>query len=106
MRFPVSERESHKETLVHLLLAFRHRLQRLLFLMHLLILGHVGLIAEVVKVARVGLRVQLGDKGSARLAEAGPVYLGKVVVREYVLNIGETAGAGLDAAVRVLAVSP
>jgi hypothetical protein len=48
--------------------------------MHLLVFSHVGLIAEVVKVAGVGLGVEFRDEGGTLLTEASPIDLGEVSV--------------------------
>ena len=93
----IPECKSNKQSLVHLVITLGHLLQRPLLVVHLLVLGHVGLATKVVKVARVRLRVQLGDEGCAGLTEDLPVHLSKVVVREDILDIVEAPGAGLNA---------
>lgn len=88
----MTESKPHKQRLPHRALAIRHALQRSLLIMHLLVLCHVRLVAEVVKVARVGLGVEFGHKGRALRAQGGPVYFGKVLVRVDGLDVGEAFG--------------
>lgn len=97
----MTESESDKETLAHWVIAVRHGLERRLFIVDLLVLGHVGLVAEVVEVAGVGLRVQLGDEGRTGGSEGLPVYLGEVLVVVDVLDVREALGARVDASVIV-----
>lgn len=92
----VAEGEADKETLAHLVFAVRHVFEGLLLVVHFLVLGHVGLVGEVVKVAGISLRVQLGDKWRSCLAQGIPFHLGKVVVFVDILNIREAARAGVD----------
>jgi hypothetical protein len=63
---------------------------------HLLVLGHVSFIGEIVKVAGVCLRVELGDKGGSLSTQRGPIDLGKVLMRVDGLNRRETLGFGGD----------
>lgn len=92
-RLAVAECEADEERLAHLLLAISHGLERLLLVVDFLVLGHIGFVGEVVEVAGVGLRVQLGDKGRTGLAQGGPVYFGKVVVVVDVLDVGEATAS-------------
>lgn len=85
----VPEREADKETLAHLFLALGHAFQGLLLVVDLFILGHVGIVAKVVKVAGIRLRVQLWHEGRSGLAQRLPVNLGEVVVGEDVLDLAE-----------------
>ena len=48
------KRKADEKTLAHLLLSLSHALECLLLVVHLLVLGHVGLVAEVIEVARIG----------------------------------------------------
>lgn len=93
----MAECESHKQSPVHLLIAVGHGLESLLLLVNFLVLGHVGLIGKVVEVAGVGLRVQLGNKGGASLAEGLPLDFGKVLVIIDVFDITEATASGVDA---------
>lgn len=68
-RLTVAEREADEEALAHLFLAIRHGLERLLLIMDLLVLGHVSLVAKVVKVASICLRVQLGHEWRSGLPQ-------------------------------------
>lgn len=91
-RLAVPEREADEEALAHLFLTLGHVLQRGLFVVHLLVLGHVGVVAEIVKVAGVCLRVQLRDKRCPRLPQCVPIHFGKVLVFVDILNVGKTLG--------------
>ena len=93
----VAEGETNEEAFAHLVLAVGHGLESLLLLMHLLVLGHVSLVAEIVKVTSIRLRVQLGDEGRLGLAQRRPVHLGEVLVLINVLDVREPTGAGVDA---------
>lgn len=93
----VAKRKADKEALAHRVVAIRHRLERLLLLVYLLVLGHVGLVAKVVKVARIRLRVELGHKRRARLTQRGPVHFGKVLVVVNIFNICKASHARVDA---------
>lgn len=92
----VSERESDKETLAHFIFTFGHCLERLLFLMDLLVLGHVSFIGEVVEVTSICLRVQLRNKRCASLAEGLPADLGKVLMGVDILNVREASRPRVD----------
>lgn len=92
------ERKAHKQRLIHRLLAIRHRLQSVLLIVHLLVFGHIGLVREVVEVARVGLGVELWDEWCALGAQLVPVYFGEVLVRVDVFDGGEALGFGGDEA--------
>lgn len=87
----MAEREADKEALAHLLLTISHTLERLLLIVDFFILGHVGLVAEVVKIAGVRLRVQLRDEGCSSLPQSVPLHLGEVLVVVDVLDVGEAA---------------
>lgn len=100
-RFAVSEREPDKEALAHLIVTISHRLKSCLLVVDLLVLGHVGFVAEVVKVPGIRLRVQLRDEGRPGLAQASPVDFCEVLVVVDVLNIGKAPGARVDASVEV-----
>lgn len=88
--------KADKQALPHLLVAIGHVLERLLLVVHFLVLGHVGLAAEVVKVAGVGLGVELGLERGALGPEVGPVHLGKVGVRVDLVDVGEARALGRD----------
>lgn len=102
----VAEREANKEALAHLLFTIRHTLEGLLLVVDLLVLGHVCLVAEVIKVAGVRLRVQLGDEGCAGLAQGLPLDFGEVLVVVDVLDVGEPTAAGVDSPGLVSDMSP
>ena len=97
LSFAVAESEANEQALVHLVLALGHALERHLLLVHLLVLGHVLFVGEVVEVARVRLRVQLGNEGGLGLTENLPVDLGKVLVSADILDVAETLGPRVDA---------
>lgn len=88
----MSERESNERALGHGILTVGHVLERRLLVVHFLVLGHVGLVVEVVEVAGVGLRIQLGDEGRTLLADRWPVDFGKVGVCVDSLDGRETLG--------------
>lgn len=92
----MAERETDEERLVHLIITISHRFQSLLLVMDFFVLGHVGLIREVVEVAGISLRVQLRNERRTGLAESGPVYFGEVVVVVDVLDVGEATASGVD----------
>ena len=96
-RLPVSECEADKETLAHFFFAISHRLQRLLLFVDFFILGHVGLVAEVVEVACVCFRVQLRDEWRSALSQGVPLNFGKILMFVDILDVGESTTAGVDA---------
>lgn len=49
----MSERESDEETLAHLVFTLSHCLKSLLFVMNLLVLGHIGLVGKIIEIARI-----------------------------------------------------
>lgn len=69
------EREANEERFVHGLLAISHVLQCGLLVMDLFILGHIGLVGEIVEVAGIGLGVELWDKWCTLRAEGSPVCI-------------------------------
>lgn len=73
-----------------------------MFVVDLLVLGHVGFVAKVVKVPGIRLRVQLRDEGRPGLAQRSPVDFCEVLVVVDVLNIGKAPGARVDASVEVI----
>lgn len=66
-----------------------------MFIVNFFVFGHVGLVAEIVKVTRVGLRVEFGHEWCALFPEIIPVYFGEVDVRvdlRYTLEAGRFGG--------------
>ena len=60
--------------------------------MDFLIFGHVGLAAKVIKVSRVGLRVEFRHERSTLIPEVIPVDLGKIWVGA---NLGDALETGV-----------
>lgn len=89
----MAECEANEEALAHLIITLCHGLEGLLLLVDLLVLGHVGFTAEIIEVASICFRVQLGNKGRARLPEGRPVDFSKVMVVVDVLDIGEATAS-------------
>lgn len=87
------EGEADKETLAHLFLTLGHVLQGLLLVVDFFVLGHVGIVAKVVEIARIRLRVQLWHERRPGLAQRIPVNLGEIVVGVDILNFTEALGA-------------
>jgi hypothetical protein len=98
-RLAVPECEANEEALAHLVVTLGHGLESLLLVVNLLVLCHVGLVCEVIKVSGVRLRVQLWDKGCAGLAESVPVDFGKVVMSVNIVNIREPARSRVDGSI-------
>lgn len=86
----MSKGEADEKSLVHWFLAICHDLERHLLVMDFLVLGHVSLVAEVVKVAGVGLGVELWHEWRTLGAESLPIDLGKVLVSVDLLDVWET----------------
>ncbi len=101
----MSESEANKERFVHRLLSIRHALKGHLLVVYLLVLSHVGLVAEVVKVSGIGLRVEFWHEWSALGAESGPVNFGEVVVVVDFLDRGKALTLGGNET-RVMLVKP
>ena len=76
----MSESESDKQALAHWVFTVSHLLQCGLFIVNLLVFGHVCFIAEVVKIASISLGVELWDKGSTLGSKSAPINLGEVWV--------------------------
>jgi hypothetical protein len=55
--------------------------------MNLLVLGHISLVAEVIKVACVCLGVKLGHERCTLSSEGGPVNLSKVLMCVNILDV-------------------
>lgn len=85
----VLEGESNEKSLVHRLFTVGHTLERHLLIVHLLILGHISLIAEVVEVAGISLGIELWHEWRTLGAESLPVDLGKVLVPVDLFNVWE-----------------
>lgn len=92
----VAESKSNKERLGHVFFPIRHGLKGLLFLVDLLVLGHVSFVAEVIEVAGIRFRVQLGYERRLGLSQRLPVHFTKVLMFTYVLDVGEALGSGVD----------
>lgn len=95
----VSESKSNKERLGHIIIPVRHGLKGLLFFMDLLVLGHVSFVCEVIKVAGVCFRVQLGYERRLGLSQRDPIHFTKVLVLADILDVGEALGSGVDASI-------
>jgi hypothetical protein len=54
--------------------------------MHLLVLGHIRFVAEVIEIASIGLRVEFRDEWSSLRSESLPIDLGKVLMLIDVLD--------------------
>jgi len=88
----MTEGKADEESLAHLFLSIGHILQSLLFVVYLLVLGHVSLIAEIVEITRICFRIELGDKGCFGLPQRLPVHFSKVLMLEYIFDLRETFG--------------
>lgn len=93
----MSERESDEETLAHLVFTLSHCLESLLFVMNLLVLGHISLVGEIIEIARISFRVQLWYKGRTSLSQNIPFNFSKVVVSIYIFDVREASCARVDA---------
>jgi hypothetical protein len=96
----MTEREADKEALAHLFLTICHGLERLLLIVDFLVLGHVGLVTKVVKVASVCLRVQLRNEWRTSLAQRIPLHLGKVMMVIDILDVVKAACPRVDASIQ------
>lgn len=67
--------------------------------MHLLVFGHVRLITEIIKVASIGLRVELWNEWGSLGAKRCPINFGKVLMRVDFLDVGESLALGCNTAV-------
>ena len=83
----VSEGESDEQALAHGIFPVSHTLKRSLLIMNLLVLGHIGFVAEVIKVASVRLRVELWHERRTLSSKRGPVNLSKVLMRVNFLDV-------------------
>ena len=90
----MAESETDKDALVHLLGSLGHLFERVLLIVHFLVLRHVCLVAEVVKVSSVGLGVEFRYEGRALIAEIGPVDFGEIRVCADLGNGVESGGLG------------
>jgi hypothetical protein len=99
----VAEGEADKKTLAHFVFAIGHVLEGLLFIVDLLVLGHVCFVGEIVKVTCIRLRVELRNKRCLGLPQRVPVNFGKILMVLDILNVGETLGLGVNAPARRLA---
>lgn len=97
----MSKCEADEQALAHRIFSVGHVFQGLLLLVHLLVLGHVGFVAEVVKVASVSLGVEFGDEGSTLGAESGPVDFREVLMIVDFLDGREALGFGRNATIQV-----
>lgn len=93
----VAERKAHKQSFAHLVVSISQVLKRLLFVVDFLVLGHISLIREIIKVSCVGFRVQLGHKWRLGLSQSLPLHLGKVWVFVDILDVREALGSRVDA---------
>ncbi len=93
----MSECKTYEQTLAHRVLSVGHVLQSCLLLMNFLIFCHVSFIAEIVKVASIGLGVKFWDERRALRAEGFPVYLSKVLMLVNILDGRESLRFGCNA---------
>jgi len=54
--------------------------------MHLLVLGHIRFVAEVIEIASIGLRVEFRDEWSSLRSKSLPIDLGKILMLIDVLD--------------------
>lgn len=95
-RFSMTERKSNEEALAHLLFSIGHGFKSLLFIVDFFVLGHISFIGEIIEVPGVRLRIQLGYKRGFRLSQRVPIYFGKIMMLEDILNIGKPLGSRID----------
>lgn len=69
--------------------------------MHFLVLRHVCLVAEIIKIPGIGLRVQFWDERRTLRSKSVPINLGEVLVVINILNVAEALGLGCNTATRV-----
>ena len=88
--FTVSECEANEQALAHWIFSIGHLLQCSLFVMDLLVLGHICLIAEIVEITCIGLGVEFWDERSTLRSECVPINFSKVLIRVDILDVGES----------------
>jgi hypothetical protein len=95
----VSECESDEQALAHRVISVSHVFQGRLLLMHFLVLGHIGFVAEVIEVASIRLRVEFRNERSSLGSKSLPVNLGKILMLVDVPDRGKALRLGCNTAV-------
>lgn len=92
----VPECEAYEETFAHCVIPVGHALESLLFVVDFLVLGHVCLAGEIIKVSRISFRVKFRDERGLGLSKRRPINLGKILVLLDIVNVGKALCSRVD----------